>query len=256
MVWCTRWYLGLLLLPLPTAPPYFLTLFLAALFIQAKPWCGAFNREGSPLIVLCSFYCIVLLIALFFSSCYWQPFPTSTTLSTPWTENVTTFAEALNRSLPSTYEGPLPPLVRTLDRCWCDIWTGGFFEPYNVTRWEESSILKLATELEAAQKKTEDVPAVSETETRTATAPATNAEAESSLVPSIPKTAVSQFPIRTTLARAKEVVHGLWKHVHWPRREPVLVVIPEPPEKLPLLRSEYDLRPYGLELILDFSWRS
>lgn len=36
---CTRWYLPLLLLPLPTAPPYFLLLFLVSITIHAKPWC-------------------------------------------------------------------------------------------------------------------------------------------------------------------------------------------------------------------------
>jgi len=35
---CTRWFLPLLLLPLPTAPPFFLVLFLLSLTMHAKPW--------------------------------------------------------------------------------------------------------------------------------------------------------------------------------------------------------------------------
>lgn len=38
MARCTRWFLPLLLLPLPTAPPYFLVLFLFSLTMHAKPW--------------------------------------------------------------------------------------------------------------------------------------------------------------------------------------------------------------------------
>ncbi|KAH0838667.1 hypothetical protein J3R83DRAFT_6994 [Lanmaoa asiatica] len=38
LVRCTRWFLPLLLLPLPTAPPYFLVLFLLTLALHARPW--------------------------------------------------------------------------------------------------------------------------------------------------------------------------------------------------------------------------
>ncbi|KAJ7071369.1 hypothetical protein C8F01DRAFT_1206884 [Mycena amicta] len=226
-MWCTRWYLPLLLLPMPTASPYFLALFLLTLFVQAKP----------------CFYCIVLLVALFFSSCYWQPFPTSSLLYAPWSQNVTTFAEALNQSIPVAYDAPLPSVVRTLDRCWCDVWTSGFFEPYNVSQWEESSILRLATELVAAHKT--QVEPVAETETVTST--------QGNVHESMPRTAAPE-------STARGMMRGMWKRVSWPRRRRAVqpVVVLEPPQTettlLSPLRWEYDLRSHGLGLVIDFAW--
>ncbi|KAJ6626941.1 hypothetical protein B0H10DRAFT_1997320 [Mycena sp. CBHHK59/15] len=240
-MWCTRWFLPLLLLPLPTAPPYFLVLFLLSLFIQAKP----------------CFYCIVLLVTLFFSSCYWQPFPIDSPLSSPWADNVTTFAEALNATIVTPYAKPLPPVMRTLDRCWCDFWAGGFFDPYNVTQWERSSVLKLADELERAQKaelaELDPQEKAEEPEIATAT------------IDRMPRTAA---PAPT--ARRKSAVHGVAANV-WSLVNPYLrsprtiteltplfnmdnVTESEPPESLPLLRWEYDLRSYGLGVVVDFGW--
>ncbi|KAJ7171831.1 hypothetical protein C8R43DRAFT_979596 [Mycena crocata] len=238
-MWCTRWFLPLLLLPLPTAPPYFLVLFLLALFIQAKP----------------CFYCIVLLVTLFFSSCYWQPFPIDSPLSSPWADNITTFAEALNATIATPYDKPLPPVMRTLDRCWCDFWVGGFFEPYNVSQWERSSVLKLADELERARKaelaeqektkadKEEEVPALTAIE-------------------SMPRTAAPE-----PSSRRKSSVHGVAANV-WSLVNPYLrsartiaelttplfkmdnVTTPEPVQKLPVLRWEYNV----LGVVIDFGW--
>ncbi|KAJ7139558.1 hypothetical protein C8R44DRAFT_764798 [Mycena epipterygia] len=240
-MWCTRWFLPLLLLPLPTAPPYFLVLFLLSLFIQAKP----------------CFYCIVLLVTLFFSSCYWQPFPIDSPLSTPWADNITTFAQALNATITSPYEQPLPPVMRTLDRCWCDFWGGGFFDPYNVSQWERSSVLKLADELERARKA--ELPELEasggEEEVPTATA-----------IDSMPRTAAPE-----PSARHKTSVHGVASNV-WSLVTPYLrnariiaelttplfkmdnVTLSEPVQSLPVLRWEYDLRSYGLGVVLDFGW--
>ncbi|KAL0950602.1 hypothetical protein HGRIS_007394 [Hohenbuehelia grisea] len=131
-MWCTRWFLPLLLLPLPTAPPYFLLLFLISLTMHAKP----------------CFYCIILLSTLFISSCYWQPFPLDSSLSVPWSENITTFSEALNATISLDYQKPLPSVLRAVDRCWCDFSTNGLFEPYNVSHWERVSVEKLKAELE------------------------------------------------------------------------------------------------------------
>ena len=35
---CTRWFIPLLILPLPSSPPYFLILFLISMIIHARPW--------------------------------------------------------------------------------------------------------------------------------------------------------------------------------------------------------------------------
>ncbi|KAJ7651942.1 hypothetical protein DFH06DRAFT_1048551 [Mycena polygramma] len=244
-MWCTRWFLPLLLLPLPTAPPYFLVLFLLSLFIQAKP----------------CFYCIVVLVTLFFSSCYWQPFPIDSPLSSPWADNITTFAEALNATLVTPYDKPLPPVMSTLDRCWCDLWGGGFFDPYNVSEWERSSVLKLADELERERKaelaaeqavtldeKEEDVPTATEVETMPRTAapdPSPSSRRDSPIrVASNMWDLVVPY-IRSARAIAESSV-PLFKMDN--------VTAPEPVESLPALRWEYDLRPYGLGVVLDLGW--
>ncbi|KAI6032103.1 hypothetical protein BKA83DRAFT_4210048 [Pisolithus microcarpus] len=136
-MWCTRWFLPLLLLPLPTAPPYFLVLFLFTLALHARP----------------CFYCIILLAALFLSSCYWQSFPLHAPLSAPWADNITTFHEALNASVSQKldmYE-VTPPIIRVPDRCWCDF-TSGVFEPYDVQKWERDSVQRAVAEIESQLK--------------------------------------------------------------------------------------------------------
>ncbi|KAJ6573995.1 hypothetical protein DFH09DRAFT_1151639 [Mycena vulgaris] len=242
-MWCTRWFLPLLLLPLPTAPPYFLVLFLLSLFIQAKP----------------CFYCIVLLVTLFFSSCYWQPFPIDSPLSTPWADNITTFAEALNATIAAPYDKPLPPVMRTLDRCWCDFWAGGFFDPYNVSQWEHSSVIKLADELERTRKaelaelktteKEEEM--VSNATTTVEPMPRTAAPEPSGRRPS---------PVRGVAANVWSLVNPYLRRARTiaelatPLFKMDNVTASNPVESLPALRWEYDLRSYGLGVVVDFGW--
>jgi hypothetical protein len=38
LIRCTRWFIPLLILPLPSSPPYFLILFLISMIIHARPW--------------------------------------------------------------------------------------------------------------------------------------------------------------------------------------------------------------------------
>ncbi|CAA7260003.1 unnamed protein product [Cyclocybe aegerita] len=245
-MWCTRWFLPLLLLPLPTAPPYFLILFLLSLTMHAKP----------------CFYCIVLLTTLFISSCYWQPFPIDSPLTTPWADNITTFSDALNATLSSNYTKPLPPVMRAADRCWCDFSGGGLFEPFNVSRWEYNSVRRLSRELirqaKAVEKANQDTQQESpqssistEIPTPTPTRATLNPEnvwwrlfhrptpSTSSADPTInhPVTAMStQQPATMTEQRTQ------------------VVSTPESTTQLPLLRKQYDLRRYGVGLIIDWSW--
>ncbi|KAJ7640122.1 hypothetical protein B0H17DRAFT_1106030 [Mycena rosella] len=244
-MWCTRWFLPLLLLPLPTAPPYFLVLFLLSLFIQAKP----------------CFYCIVLLVTLFFSSCYWQPFPVDSPLSAPWADNITTFAEALNATIAPQYAAPIPPVMRTLDRCWCDFWEGGFFDPYNVSQWERSSILKLADELVRARKA--ELAELKATEKEGEVLPIATATMET-----MPRTAAPEATAARRKLQVRGVAANVWSLVHPYLRKARTIAESATPlfkmdnvtasepvvEPLPALRWEYDLRPYGLGLVVDFGW--
>ncbi|KAJ6569630.1 hypothetical protein B0H19DRAFT_1219467 [Mycena capillaripes] len=246
-MWCTRWFLPLLLLPLPIAPPYFLVLFLLSLFIQAKP----------------CFYCIVVLVTLFFSSCYWQPFPIDSPLSTPWADNITTFAEALNATLSTPYNKPIPPVMSTLDRCWCDFWGGGFFDPYNVSQWERSSVLKLAEELErerkaelaaeqaSADEKMEDMPTATEVETMPRTA-APVPSASVRLDSHIRGVAANMWSLVVPYIRSARAIAESTQSLF--KMDNVTAPEPPPEESLPALRREYDLRPYGLGVVVDFGW--
>ncbi|KAI0700449.1 hypothetical protein BC835DRAFT_1412043 [Cytidiella melzeri] len=130
-MWCTRWYLPLVLLPLPIAPPYFLALFLFSTTLHAKP----------------CFYCILLLTALFMASCYWPPVPIDTALHTPWSDSVVTFSDALISRMPGLPLDMIPATIQIADRCWCDF-SEGFFEPYNTTQWEVNSVEGLKRQLE------------------------------------------------------------------------------------------------------------
>ncbi|KAG0696273.1 hypothetical protein DFH29DRAFT_951859 [Suillus ampliporus] len=246
-MWCTRWFLPLLLLPLPTAQPFFLVLFLFSLALHAKP----------------CFYCIVLLAALFLSSCYWQSFPLETRLSIPWSNNITTFYDALNATMPPdlNLHEYMPPIIRVNDRCWCDF-TSGIFEPYNMQKWEKESVEKLAADMvkqmeERTGKVTgaEELPSTAE---ETPSPEETHSSANHT-VHVIPTQKSTLSTIRSIFgkseARASPSVTDM---------EPVMATTmatfvshPKPsPTSLPSPRRplEYDLNPYGFDLILDFHW--
>ncbi|CAG8470852.1 9635_t:CDS:2 [Ambispora gerdemannii] len=54
-MYCMRWFIPLLLLPFPNAPPFFVLTFLISYFLHQRP----------------CVYCTILLLALFSSTCYW-----------------------------------------------------------------------------------------------------------------------------------------------------------------------------------------
>jgi hypothetical protein len=108
-------------------------------------------------LTLFSIYCVVLLSTLFVSSCYWQPFPTDSPLTVPWSENITTFSEALNSTSMPNYSYALPTVIRAVDRCWCDFSMGSFWEPFNVSQWEYLTVQRVRRDLERQQKDTDVV---------------------------------------------------------------------------------------------------
>ncbi|KIK70370.1 hypothetical protein GYMLUDRAFT_234842 [Collybiopsis luxurians FD-317 M1] len=222
-MWCTRWFLPLLLLPLPTCSPIFLTLFLFTLTIHAKP----------------CFYCIILLATLFVSTCYWSPIPLDASLSQPWAENIITFSDALKATLSPSYSKPLPAVIQPSDRCWCDLSTAGFFEPFNTTQWEMVSVLRLRDSLERQEgiKK--------ESESRK-----TDTDAQSH--------ADVELPIQTPTTRSS-IAKGIWSLLKSRRQPAILPAVPNADHSMPILdrplplfRREYDLRRFGVGLVLDF----
>ncbi|KAF9478725.1 hypothetical protein BDN70DRAFT_835600 [Pholiota conissans] len=263
LMWCTRWFLPLLLLPLPTAPPYFLILFLLSLTIHAKP----------------CFYCIVLLTTLFISSCYWQPFPIDSPLTVPWADNITTFAQALNATISPTYSRPLPTVMRVVDRCWCDFSVGSFFEPFNVSHWENISITRLSHDLER-QQQLEDAHArdLLENHHHTETEGvfiATEQESMPAAIGTIPTTSpttslgfwsrLKHLTEITSIPVASESVHALSSTADVPHITGASVAKAtstiSPPQVTPtsdslfsFIHKEYDLHPYGLGMVIDLRW--
>ncbi|KAG1749604.1 uncharacterized protein EDB91DRAFT_1196721 [Suillus paluster] len=240
-MWCTRWFLPLLLLPLPTAQPFFLVLFLFSLALHAKP----------------CFYCIVLLAALFLSSCYWQSFPLETRLSIPWSTNITTFYDALHATLPPDLDLQeyMPPIIRVNDRCWCDF-TSGIFEPYDMQKWERESVEKLAADMVHQMKgRTEKLTEAEEspsTAGETLSPEETHSSANHTVnVITTQKSTLSA--IRSMFAKSEARASPSITDM-----EPVMTtttLVPSPTSSpSPRRPLECDLNPYGFDLILDFHW--
>jgi len=261
-MWCTRWFLPLILLPLPTAPPYLLLLFLFSLTMHARP----------------CFYCIVLLAALFISSCYWQPLPIDSPLSTPWSANITTFSEALNAFTPNYQHdyGPSegnngsnkrPTVIRLMDRCWCDFSSGSFFEPFNVSTWEYASVKRLKKELVLGKERAAERGRQREAKERGEESGKNN-ESPGFAAPTPPPT------LRTIIAISKEKKNTFetLRSVFWrapsttpnapssasssliPTAIPLKQEIPLDEQRRPVTSWEFDLEPYGFDLVLDFRW--
>ncbi|KIO07431.1 hypothetical protein M404DRAFT_409811 [Pisolithus tinctorius Marx 270] len=248
-MWCTRWFLPLLLLPLPTAPPYFLVLFLFTLALHARP----------------CFYCIILLAALFLSSCYWQSFPLHAPLSAPWADNITTFREALNASVSQTldmYE-VAPPIIRVSDRCWCDF-AFGVFEPYDVQKWERDSVERAVAEIEN-QLKTRLENRSDETK-YASTLDSGEAGSMSHSQKSPEQRTVplkeSLFILRSLFGRGRSNDVTSMSTSNSPQTSQT--TSEDPAERLPpveasapdnpLFPGQLDLRPHGFDVILDFRW--
>lgn len=223
--------------------------------------CQALVSPSSPELVFpdffCfSFYCIILLSTLFISSCYWQPFPTDTPLSTPWSENISTFTDAINATLPPNL--PRPAVIRAADRCWCDFTNGAFFEPFNVSHWEFLSVQRLKDSLEKKHKPSEEP----------------LQEHLRELPDPLGGLNSIHNPGNSTLFSVWSTLKMLSSSIYRPfsnYMESDEVMPSEPsslPETshsegipldadikpLPLIRKEYDLERYGFNILLDFSW--
>jgi len=217
----------------------------------------------------------VLLTTLFVSSCYWQPFPIDSPLTIPWSQNITTFSEALIASISTNYSQPLPTVMRAVDRCWCDF-SGNFFEPFNVSHWEYQSVLRVGQDLERQQK---------------LNALAADAEEKSMAIKAegkLSSTKNSQSSSSTSAETVASTSNNLWSRFRTfgqqttpkstssqllsnspktpaPKPHPTPNSGASPPSDVwppfpdsrspqPVLRREYDLRPYGIGMIIDLGW--
>ncbi|KAH8111515.1 hypothetical protein DFH11DRAFT_1613732 [Phellopilus nigrolimitatus] len=279
-MWCTRWFLPLIILPLPTAPPFFLLVFLLSLFLQTRP----------------CFYCMMLLTALFTSSCYWQALPVDAPLSKS-SGNTTTFADAVRAdfsasSLSTESILALPPVIQLLDRCWCNTFaTGGLFEPTDVSAWEQASVRELQRDLEVKLKGKEekerprnslglngegcvDVDGEHASQIEAAAAvSSTSPEPTSyhllfmlrrlwkpsdSILPTVPSDPKSD-PTRVSLVEQDSQSEEPSSTSEMASASPSSQVPTNEEEgthaRVQILRRYYDFRPYGLDITVDFGWK-
>jgi len=216
VMWCTRWYLPLLFLPFPHASPFFLIVFLFSLTLHARP----------------CLYCILLLVALFTSSCYWEPIPMST-LSIPPSALNLTYPE------PPSVDYSSSTLIRLVDRCWCDFGLTPFFDPFNNTRWEEVSLERDSKRRSAISLQNDAQAAVASDQVN-----ATESEDSDS--------------------QTGHFWHSLLRRPRWPFAAPKPSYATgasmgrglESQSRSPLrfLRRKYDLRHIGIGVTVDFGW--
>lgn len=319
-MWCTRWYLPLLLLPFPTAPPFFLLVLVFSLSLHARP----------------CLYCIVLLVALFTSSCYWAPTPLDIpshalesiipTLSTsrPTIDLQSLLAAPAEPTSATTASVPRITYTARLERpkrCWCA--PQNLFEPFNITNWEARSSVLVSVrrglwdwlqeeELErpvvpetTRENKSGDKKEKENVEPDSAVDPSTEVHSQSAHAPlaatswrsrwatlqgrvaSYGRSVVSQPPAESSINASQHAKpearspppplknppppapHGqpsvaTTLSASTPTLAPAptneskpMAVKPIPeasPSSQPWLRQQYDLRPYGGGIILDFGW--
>ncbi|RPD81609.1 hypothetical protein L226DRAFT_564291 [Lentinus tigrinus ALCF2SS1-7] len=229
------------------------------------------------------FYCMVLLTAMFMSTCYWPPVPIETPLVPPWSDNVTTYADALRSMLPNLPQEKLPTTIPVADRCWCDL-SHGFFAPFNNTKWEELSVMRAKENLEkemAAEEMAREqamCEAAGGEETMGSGAckvlEAEPATPEETPIPSLsfPESLIWKF-VQRLRSRGKatgaipsapskaEVLESSQESEEFSEPEatvsdaPKVTTSPEQSSvRLPWLRREYDLRRFGFAMVLDFGW--
>ena len=258
------------------APSNVAAVFSRRLSLLVDPPCAALVRclstSRAVLIsfVRASFYCIILLTALFMSSCYWQPLSLTSTLSVPWSENVTTFADALRASL-SNPDTPLPSAMPVVDRCWCDFSMGSVFEPFNVSNWERLSVENMKDELdEHRDDQPEESPDVSDSERSSPVSVDADVNPSLSISDAVmpPSVAPSGASLQSWLSISSLFTRESKLDVPAAAPPPSptdpisttddindsTIPSPTPSHDLPYLRRVYDLRPHGLDLVVDFGW--
>ena len=208
---------------------------------------------------------------MFMASCYWPPVPLDTPLSSPWNDNITTFGDALRARIPDVPADLIPAAVPIIDRCWCDF-SGGLFEPFNTTRWEVNSVEKVAREIEmrmlelgrATQTSPMDAEAEVEVDTEGAglASPVAQAEVPPSTMERTVEPPDAGWPFSRTVltdVHATSVSDSSYANgstsMEEPRSTQQAMQTPAPSRKVfSAFRREYDLRPYGFDMVLDLGW--
>ncbi|KAG8784403.1 hypothetical protein FRC15_003309 [Serendipita sp. 397] len=246
-MWCTRWFLPLFLLPVPTTRPYFLVLYVISALFHAKP-CG---------------YCILIIASLFVSSCYWS----AISLSAFQPASIATFNSTEQEALWKAGS------IQLLSRCWCDFQRTPFFGYHNTTQWEIDSLQAAVDSMNITITPSQGEGDVTET-VQEAENPRSTSSSFSQRWFSV-SDEYSSSSTRTgrkwidTIWRYKEEESNLERSTAAPAADnfahPEDAGSASAPEKvlnLPdgdskpshWLRRKYDLRSHGIDLIVDFGW--
>jgi hypothetical protein len=204
-----------------------------------------------------SFYCILLLSALFLSSCHWSPVPLDTTLSRPAT-NASTFRDVLELSN-FTDSQQYPSTIRLLDRCWCDGAASRLFEPFDILKWELASIRRTAADLNTAQnlteKASENATASTEPHVRSNRIERARINAENGFVSLFASFARKSQRTTDELSSGTPIDPSVSATLaSSPSPHPLPTHLPPYTPSTNPSPWELDLRAYGFPVVLDFSW--
>jgi len=152
-----------------------------------------------------------------------------------------------------------PTVIRLMDRCWCDFSTGSLFEPFNVSTWEYASVQRLKKDLvlgkqRAAERERQRAAKEGEAESETND----TGFAEPTPPPS-PRTIIvtSKKEKGNTFETLRSV---FWRAPSTAQKQPntpsslIPTETPLDEERRPITSWEFDLEPYGFDLVLDFRW--
>lgn len=146
--------------------------------------------------------------------------------------------------------------IEMISRCWCDFQRTPFFGYYNVTEWEADSIRMAIEAANITQTEPSKEEEMSESEVRTTTSHATR------WFWTRPKPNPRASHKMSTWTSWMDRLHGnpaisvpQEDEVEQVAEEQVTPAVEPPKQKEPWLRWKYDLRPHGIDLIIDFGWR-
>jgi hypothetical protein len=179
-------------------------------------------------------------------------------VSSSWASNAT-FATVIAAALSSPIAAPLPAVIRLADRCWCDVSSSRLFEPFDIARWERTSVEQLKEEIERDAARAEQLSStvgepdsLNEVDRNPQATNGTGSILESQLP-------VSELPPHTYIPSSPEPSYTKDRVEQNNTPIPALPSLSNGPPvvpslNLPLFRRKYDLRPYGFSMILDFGW--
>ena len=158
------------------------------------------------------------------------------------------------------YSYALPTVMRAVDRCWCDFSMGGLWEPFNVSQWEYLTVQRVRRDLERQQKDADAILVANVSQIPMSTNDTMGAPNQTLLSPSNSTVSTSTFwswfinfprgPQHASTVETRETNPSLLVEVQSTTSTPQTMT----PSNLPFIRQEYDLRPYGVGLIVDMSW--